>query len=95
VAFHIGPIAYELRRIREEQGVTQTAVAAKSGLNQTYLSKIEREKVDPRFTTVQDVARSLDYELILIPRNLVQTVSSLVATAGEQPIRPLISAEPD
>lgn len=95
VTFHILPIAGELRRIREQRGATQGTVAAKAGFNATYLSKIEREQVDPRISTVQDIARALDYEILVVPRDLVPTIRSLMTPADEPSTPSLISIEPD
>jgi predicted transcriptional regulator len=88
-------ISGQLRSIRKTQGVTQAIVAAKSGLNQTYLSKIERDQVDPRFSTVQDIAQALDHEVLLIPKAVLQTVRSIVAAPTEASKRPLIFVDPD
>ena len=89
------PLVRELRRIREQRGATQGTVASKAGLNATYLSKIEREQVDPRISTVQDIARALEHEVLVVPRDLVPTIRSLTTQAGDSSTPPLISIEPD
>lgn len=94
VTFHILPLLQELRQIRQRSKASQSTVASKAGLNATYLSKIERAQVDPRLSTVQDIARALDHEIIIVPRNLVGTVRSLMPSEGEVSSS-LITIEPD
>jgi transcriptional regulator with XRE-family HTH domain len=76
-------------------GLTQHDVAKRSGVLQNHYSKIEQGKTDPRFSTLQDVARALALEVMLVPAELVETVNAL-AGRGESPEeRALFSAEPD
>jgi hypothetical protein len=62
-----------------------------------HISAIESGKVVPRFDTLLDLVRVLDYDLILVPRALVPAVqaqirdyrhpeSSRSAEEGEQPL---------
>lgn len=52
------------------------------GLPQMHISSIETGRVVPRFDTLLDVVRVLHYDLLLVPRDLVPVVQSLVATRG-------------
>jgi transcriptional regulator with XRE-family HTH domain len=56
----------------------QADVARKLGMRQSQISTIERGLVSPRLSTVEDVARVLDMELVLVPRHLVPVVNGLV-----------------
>ena len=54
-----------------------------------HISGIETGRVVPRFDTLLDLVRALDYDLLLVPRALVPVVESLVRcrqapTAGEE-----------
>jgi hypothetical protein len=42
-----------------------------------HISSIETGKVVPRFDTLLDLVRVLDYDLLLVPRELVPTVQAL------------------
>lgn len=56
-----------IREIRQRQGLTQTQLAAKAGLNQGYLSSIERGERIPRPTTLRAIALALEIpEAILL-----------------------------
>lgn len=48
-----------VRRIREEQGMTQEQLAAASGLQATYISDVERGVRNPSWTVVVTLAESL------------------------------------
>jgi transcriptional regulator with XRE-family HTH domain len=66
-----------LRATREEKGLTQKALAAALGLRQRQISDLERAAMDPRFSTVSEVARALELEVALVPRHLVTTIEGL------------------
>lgn len=75
--------------------LTQRDVAKRSGLLQTNYSKIEQGQTDPRFSTLQDIARALSMELMLVPTELVDTVNALAYGEQSPDQKPLFSAEPD
>jgi len=49
--------------------------------------------VDARLSTIQNVARALDLELMLIPRHLISAVEALQRTGGEGDQRPLYALD--
>jgi predicted transcriptional regulator len=87
-------IAAELGRRRCALGASQASVASLAGLSQSHLSAIEKGKLDPRLSTVQDVARALRAELVLVPEDLLPAVRSLIGSPLESERR-LFNAEPD
>jgi transcriptional regulator with XRE-family HTH domain len=70
-------LGHTLRAAREQKGLTQRALADSLGLRQRQISDLERAAMDPRFSTVQDVARALELEVALVPRRLVSTIDGL------------------
>jgi len=70
-------LGHALRVAREQKGLTQKALADSLGLRQRQISDLERAAMDPRFSTVQDVARALELEVALVPRRLVSTIDGL------------------
>lgn len=52
-------LARALRRAREELGFTQRALAAKAGVGEKYLSRIERGLVTPSLLIVHRLAQAL------------------------------------
>jgi predicted transcriptional regulator len=75
-------IAEQLRARREALGLSQRAVATLTGLQQAQLSKIERGTIDPRLSTMTEIARALDLEPVLVPR---QTLAAVELVLGIQP----------
>lgn len=52
-----------LRALREKKGLTQEQLARAAGVRQSIVSKIERGVIDPRFSTMQALARALGLRL--------------------------------
>jgi transcriptional regulator with XRE-family HTH domain len=52
-----------LRRLREERGVTQEAVAHAAGLTVTAVARVERGQTDPAWSTVRRIAAALDLDM--------------------------------
>jgi len=48
-----------LKRLRVEAGLTQRQLAGLVGLSQAHIAKIEKEKVDPRLSTVNKILHVL------------------------------------
>ena len=88
-----------LERIREgrlAKHLNQTELAKKLGIRQSQISDLERGTVDPRLSTVQDVARVLDLELMLVPRQLLPVVKGLIrAKNAAAENRPLYALDGD
>ncbi|MBI3440552.1 MAG: helix-turn-helix transcriptional regulator [Proteobacteria bacterium] len=76
-------ILQELKAARHGKGLKQAELGQKLGLPQSHISKIESGETDPRLSTVEDMARLTDQELMLIPRQLVSAVRALVSGEGE------------
>lgn len=49
----------EIKKARIDKGWKQQDLQAATGLSQKYLSQIELDKVDPRFSIVKRIARTL------------------------------------
>jgi transcriptional regulator with XRE-family HTH domain len=65
-------IADNVRRLRKTQGLTQVALAARAGLCQSWISRLERKAENPSIATLQRLATGLRVEiqaLLDCPRN--------------------------
>lgn len=82
-----------LIEVRKRRGWSQAELGQKVGLPQMHISGIETGKVVPRFDTLLDLVRVLDYDLLLVPRELVPTVRALTRGRGGEEELPLY--EPD
>lgn len=76
-------IVEQLKSVRHQQGMTQAELGEKLGLPQSHVSKIEQGANDPRLSTVVEMARVLDQELVLIPRQMVSAVRAFLIGEGE------------
>jgi len=83
----MNPIIEQLKRARQAQGLKQSELGRKLGLPQSHISKIECEKTDPCLSTIADLARTLDQELMLIPRQQAPHILAIIK--GEDLTQPL------
>ena len=72
-------ILEELKIARQTKGLNQSSLGEKLGLPQSHVSKIEQGGTDPRLSTVTEMARLLDHELILIPRQLIPAIRAIIS----------------
>lgn len=75
--YTIEHFAYMLRDSRKAQGMSQRALSAKAGIPQSHISKIENGAVDLRLSSLVELARVLNLELELVPRNSVSAVRAI------------------
>ena len=61
-------IGKQIRAARQEAGLTQTQLAARAGITQTVLSRIESGKGNPTLGLLEDVAAALDAKLEMLLR---------------------------
>ena len=79
----------EIRKAREESGMSQRALSARSGLTQSHISKIERGTLEPGLSSLIDMMRALDLELVAVPKKLLPAVKGILRTAkAEQELSP-------
>lgn len=74
----IAAIASRLKEARQTKKLSQRALSIKTGVPQGHLSKIENGATDLQTSSLIEIARALDLELMLVPRNLVATFNSLL-----------------
>jgi len=77
-------IVQQLKIARQNLGFKQAELGEKLGLPQSHISKIEQGSTDPRLSTVVDMARVVDHELVLIPRQMLHQLRALLAEETEQ-----------
>lgn len=68
----------ELKEARRERGWSQAELGRRSSLPQMHISGIESGKIVPRFDTLLDLVRVLDYDLLMVPRSLVPALQALI-----------------
>lgn len=72
-----------LKEARAQKGLSQRALAKLADVPQSHISKIESGAVDLRLSSLVEIARVLDLEVMLVPRKVVPAVKSIVrGTSG-------------
>jgi transcriptional regulator with XRE-family HTH domain len=75
-------ILQNLKHARERSGLSQRDLSARIGVPQSHLSKIESGATDLRLSSLVELARALDYELVLVPRKLLPAVEAIASNAA-------------
>ena len=68
-----------LQRARKGKRLSQRALSQKVGMPQAQISKIENAAVDLKVSSLIALARALDLEVVLVPRQLLSAVTHLVS----------------
>ena len=55
-----------IKKIRKENGFTQSFLAEKCGITQAYLSQIESNTKEPNISTIKKIAENLDIPLPIL-----------------------------
>ncbi len=71
-----------LKAARLNRNWSQAELGQRLGLPQMHISGIETGKIIPRFDTLLDLVRILDYDLLLTPRSLVPVAQALIRDQG-------------
>ena len=77
MAYLVENVAQELKAARNNKGLSQRKLGAKVGVPQSHISKIENGAVDLKTSSLIELARALDLELMLVPRALIPAVQGL------------------
>ena len=82
--------AQDLREARLAKGWSQRELGERAGLPQAHISRIESGSIDPQSSTVQELARLLDLEMLLVPRPALTAVEAVLRDVrGEVAARPV------
>lgn len=76
-SYAVRQLAQTLKEARVARGFTQRELAERAGFGQNRLALIEAGQVDLRTSTLVQLARALDLELVLTPRRVLPAVQSL------------------
>ncbi len=76
-------IGREVRALRQQQSMTVTDLAQRSGLSGGMLSKIENGQASPSLTTLQSLAQALSVPMTAFFRGFEETRPAIHVRAGE------------
>lgn len=77
MAQFLDEITTTLKAAREAKSLSQRALAERAGVPQSHISRIESGRVDLRLSSLAELARALDLEVMLVPRKTVPAVKSI------------------
>lgn len=77
-----------LVQARKARGMTQAQLAEQAGLSRMAVQRTETGDVDPRFSTLQEMARVLDLELIAVPAALRAELLAFIQSGGRYLAQP-------
>jgi len=87
MSYSLEEIAGTLRAARKNKQLSQRELSAKVGMPQSHISKIENASVDLKLSSLSELARALELELVLVPKKALPAVQSLIRTSGtENPV---------
>lgn len=90
------PLIKKIIAARKAQGLSQAELARQVGIKQGNLSRIESGQSDLRTGSLIELARVLNWELMLIPKQYTQAVTALTSgTSEDQTTIPAYSLTPD
>lgn len=79
----------KLRELRQERGMTLRALAEAAGVDFTYLSKIENDRVEhlPSAETIRDLAQALEVDAMELLKLANKVPPELAKLAGNEKAR--------
>ena len=75
--YKIEHITDRIKDARKRKGLSQRELSERSGVPQSHISRIENGTVDLRLSSLIELARTLDMELVMVPRKAVPAVQSI------------------
>jgi len=88
-------IAAALKAARKRKELTQRNLSKRTRVPQSHISKIEKGAVDLHMSSLVEIARSLELEVMLVPRQLVLVVEALQRAKGNEEQIPLYRFQED
>ena len=84
-----------LRAARRAKGLSQRELSQRSGFTQAHISRIESGLVDLQVSSLLELARSLDLELTLIPRQAKPAIEAIVRSTEAAAVSPKVRIDLD
>ena len=67
---------------RKKKKLTQSELGRRLGVPQSYISRLEAGLIDLRLSSLVDIARFLELELMLVPSKMEPTVRALTGSGN-------------
>jgi DNA-binding XRE family transcriptional regulator len=76
-------IGQSLQRARRARQMTQADLSEQAGLSRMTVQRMEADQVDPKFSTVVDVARCVGLEVMVVPTSLREEIEYFIRAGGK------------
>ena len=76
-------LASSLAAVRKAQQMAQADLAQRAGLSRMAVQRTETGDVDPRFSTLAEMARVLGMEIIAVPAALRPELQAFIQSGGK------------
>lgn len=86
-------IVQDVENARKAASLTQDELAQRAGVSRMTVSRIEAG-MDPRLSTLQELARAMGMELMLVPRALRAEVEGFLRSGGRVLAQPAGAGAP-
>jgi transcriptional regulator with XRE-family HTH domain len=73
---------FELSAARKAANLTQEELAVQAGLTRMTVQRTESGSIDPRLSSLQEMARVLGLEIMLVPKALREPLQAFVRSGG-------------
>lgn len=84
MAYQSEELIRDVQGQRIKAGLSQRALAARSGLTQAHISQIETGRLEPGLSSFIQMARALDLEVVLVPKKLLPAVEGVLRSTATQ-----------
>ena len=84
MTYIIQDLVEALRARRREKGLSQRDLGQRVGLPQSHISKIEKGSSDIKLSSLMEMARALDLEVMLVPRSAFAAVNAIIQASTLQ-----------
>ncbi len=84
-----------IKKAREEKGLSQQALSKQVSIPQSHLSKIENGLVDLQISSLIELTRTLEMDLMFVPRQLIPTFKGYIRGLNDPSDQPRYILERD
>jgi DNA-binding XRE family transcriptional regulator len=78
----------ELESARRAAGISQQQLASRAGLSRMTVQRTESQEIDPKLSTVIEMARALGMDVMLVPTALRPDLENFVRSGGRYLAQP-------
>lgn len=77
------PVVATLMAVRKTHQMTQAELAQRANLSRMTVQRLESNGLDPRLSTLQEMAKVLEQELVVIPAHLHEAFTHWLAERSQ------------